>query len=80
MKIGLFRPITLFPFPKDRLREVAKNKKKLIVVELNNGQMARDVELYTECSTPIVRHNWYGGMVPSVEEIIKLTEKDLVGG
>lgn len=77
IKIGLFRPITLFPFPKDRLKEVAKNKKKLIVVELNNGQMARDVELYTGCSTPIVRYNWYGGMVPSVNEIMEKTEKDL---
>ena len=77
VKIGLFRPITLFPFPKDQLKEAAKNKKKLIVVELNNGQMARDVELYTECNTPIVRYNWYGGTVPSVDEIMEKTEKDL---
>lgn len=77
VKIGLFRPIALFPFPKDRIREVAKDKKKLIVVELNNGQMARDVEQFTECNTPIIRYNWYGGIVPSVEEIIEKTEKDL---
>ena len=77
VKIGLFRPITLFPFPKDQLKEAAKNKKKLIVVELNNGQMARDVELYTECNTPIVRYNWYGGTVPSVDGIMEKTEKDL---
>ena len=77
LKVGLFRPKTLFPFPKVRLAELAKSTKKFIVAELNNGQMAKDVELAIQSRIPVLRYNWYGGTVPSIEEIIERTEKDV---
>jgi 2-oxoglutarate ferredoxin oxidoreductase subunit alpha len=43
-KIGFFRPITLWPFPDDKLKEAAKTVKKIIVVEMNLGQMIREVQ------------------------------------
>ncbi len=44
-KVGLFRPITLFPFPKDALRDVAERAKRILVAEMNTGQMKEDVEM-----------------------------------
>ena len=79
IKIGLFRPKTLFPFPKARIQELSKSTKKFIVAELNNGQMAKDVELAIQSKIPVLRYNWYGGTVPSIEEIIERTENDLAG-
>jgi len=77
VKIGLFRPKTLFPFPHKRLKELSQKAKKIIVVELNNGQMARDVDYYTGCCTTMLQYNWYGGIVPSTKEIIERTQKDV---
>mgnify|MGYP006288376439 CR=1 FL=1 len=71
IRIGLLRPQTLFPFPKDRLRELAKQVKAMFVVEMNNGQMAEDVELAAGKQTEIVRENWLGGIVPSTNELIE---------
>ena len=79
VKVGLFRPKVLSPFPSDRLKELAETKKKLIVVELNSGQMADDVQLAVNDSIPILRYNWYGGIVPSIDEIIERFEKDMAG-
>jgi pyruvate/2-oxoacid:ferredoxin oxidoreductase alpha subunit len=79
IKVGLFRPKTLFPFPKVRLKELSERTKKFIVAELNNGQMAKDVELAIQSKVPVLRYNWYGGTVPSIEEIIERTENDLAG-
>jgi 2-oxoisovalerate ferredoxin oxidoreductase alpha subunit len=69
IKAGLFRPKSLFPFPKARLRMVAPSLEKAIVVELNNGQMAEDVELAVKSGCPVLRYNWYGGIVPTAEMI-----------
>ncbi len=71
IRMGLLRPQTLFPFPKDRLRELAKQVKAMFVVEMNNGQMAEDVELAAGKYTEIVRANWLGGIVPSTNELIE---------
>lgn len=79
IKVGLFRPKTLFPFPEKRLKQLSKKSRKFIVVELNNGQMAEDVRLSVESRIPVLRYNWYGGIVPSVYEIVERTEKDLAG-
>jgi 2-oxoisovalerate ferredoxin oxidoreductase alpha subunit len=77
IKIGLFRPKTLFPFPTDALSKLSKTTKKLMVVELSNGQMAADVELAIKCKLPVLKLNWYGGYVPSVAEVIEKVKKDL---
>ncbi len=79
VKVGLFRPKTLYPFPAKRLIELAEKKQKFIVAELNSGQMADDVLLAVRDSIPILRYNWYGGIVPSIEEIIERFEKDMAG-
>ena len=75
VKVGLFRPKTLFPFPKKRLLEISKNLKSIISVELNEGQMADDIELAVQCSAPVKRLGWYGGVVPSVTELVDRIRK-----
>ncbi len=72
-KVGVFRPITLFPFPTKRLRELAEQGKNFLVVELSNGQMLRDVQLATKEITPIHFYNRMGGVVVSVEELVEVT-------
>ncbi len=74
-KVGMLRPITLFPFPSQRLRELAEQGKHFLVVELSNGQMLRDVQLATRQITPIHFYNRMGGIVTSVEELVDVTRK-----
>lgn len=69
LPVGMFRPKTLFPFPKKRLTELSAKVKTIIVAELNNGQMADDVENVCAGRCGILRYNWYGGIVPSAAEI-----------
>ena len=69
LKAGLFRPITLWPFPKQALRDVASNVHKVLVVELSNGQMVEDVRLTLEGKVPVEFYGRTGGNVPTVEEI-----------
>ena len=77
VKIGLFRPKTLFPFPIDAISKLADKAKNLMVMELNNGQMAADVELFTKCRIPVLRYNWHGGYVPSSAEVIEKIKIDI---
>lgn len=79
LKIGLIRPKTLFPFPSERIKQLSESKEKFIVVELNSGHMAEDITLASESKIPVLRYNWYGGIVPSIAEIIERTEKDMAG-
>jgi hypothetical protein len=53
--------------------------KKIIVVELNNGQMADDVERAVACRCPVLRYNWYGGIIPSSETITDMVLRDMTG-
>ena len=50
--------------------------RKLVAVELNNGQMAEDVELAVKSSVPVLRYNWYGGTVPTATELIGRLQED----
>lgn len=74
---GLLRPKTLFPFPVQRLLEISAQVKKIIVVELNNGQMAADVELAVKSRVPVLRYNWMGGIVPTTREIVERVKRDV---
>jgi 2-oxoisovalerate ferredoxin oxidoreductase alpha subunit len=76
-KVGLLRPITLFPFPSLRLQDLAAKGKQFLVVELSNGQMIKDVKLATREITPVHFYNRMGGAVPSVEELTNVTRKYL---
>ena len=70
IKVGLIRPITLWPFPKKALRAAADQVKSFISVELNMGQMIEDVRLATECKCPVTLCNRSGGMIPSPEQVL----------
>ena len=69
LKAGLFRPITLWPFPKEALRAAASKVSKILVVELSNGQMVEDVRLSLDGKVPVEFYGRTGGNVPSVEEV-----------
>ena len=70
VKVGLIRPITLWPFPKAPLRAAAERCAHFITVELNMGQMVDDVRLATECRQPITTCNRTGGSVPGSAEVL----------
>jgi len=69
VKAGLFRPITLWPYPSNVLSELAARVHKILVVELSNGQMLEDVRLAVQGKTPVEFYGRIGGNVPSVEEL-----------
>lgn len=80
IKVGVFRPITLFPFPYKQLLEKTKDKKGILDVEMNSGQMVEDVRLAIEGKVPIEFHGRMGGVVPSPEEILEKLEEKFLGG
>lgn len=69
VKAGLFRPITLWPYPSKNLAEAARKVEKVFVVELSNGQMLEDVRLALDGNVPVDFYGRVGGNVPSVAEI-----------
>lgn len=74
IKIGLFRPISLWPYPEKGLKEISKNIKKIIVIEQSLGQMIDDVKL-TLPGKDIVFLGKAGGGVPQVKEIVDFVKK-----
>jgi 2-oxoisovalerate ferredoxin oxidoreductase alpha subunit len=79
-QVGLFRPKTLFPFPHNQIGALAGKVQKFIVVELNSGQMAEDIERAAAGKCPVLRYNWFGGIIPSISEIVDKVEHDMTGG
>ena len=75
IKVGLIRPITLWPFPKKALEAAADKVKGFISVELNMGQMIEDIKLYTQCKKPVSLCNRCGGMIPSPDEVLESIRK-----
>ncbi len=75
VKVGLFRPITLWPFPSKPLYERSKQLKGILVVELNSGQMIEDVNLAVKCSLPVEHFGRLGGIVPDPDEVVEALEK-----
>lgn len=74
IKVGLIRPITLWPFPTKPLKALADRVDSFISVELSMGQMIEDVKLATDCKKPVYLCNRCGGMIPSPEEVLKAIE------
>lgn len=70
IKIGLLRPITLWPFPSVRLKELSEKIKGILTVELNAGQMIEDVKLSVECKIPVYHFGRMGGIVPNPTEVL----------
>ncbi len=80
IKAGVFRPITLFPYPYEELKNAAKNVKGILDVEMNAGQMIEDVRLAVGNELPVAFHGRMGGVVPSPEEILEKLEMKFLGG
>ena len=75
IKVGLIRPITLWPFPKEVLKKAAGKVKSFLSVELNMGQMVDDVKLAINCSKPVYFYGRTGGVLMTPDEIVnKLKE------
>ena len=70
IKVGLLRPITLWPFPVDALNDLSKRIKGALVVELNAGQMIEDVKLSVNCRVPVYHFGRMGGMIPNPTEVL----------
>ena len=70
IKVGLVRPITLWPFPKATLEKLSHTAKAFISVEMSMGQMIEDVELATRCRKPVLLCNRSGGMIPTPEAVL----------
>jgi pyruvate/2-oxoacid:ferredoxin oxidoreductase alpha subunit len=77
--VGLLRPITLFPFPSQQIRELAKHAKAFAVVELSTGQMVDDVRLALAGSTPVEFLSRVGGNSPSAEDVLAFVEHTFPG-
>ena len=78
IKAGLFRPITLWPFPEKQLREAAHGKRGVLVVEINAGQMIEDVRLSVNGEEPVEHFGRLGGIVPEPDEIVKAIKEKLL--
>ncbi len=81
VKVGMIRPITVWPFPKKVLAAAAEKCKAFICVEMSMGQMIEDVELAIRCKKPVYLCNRVGGMIPTPEEVLaKINEVNENGG
>ncbi len=80
IKVGLIRPITLWPFPVAPYKKAAEQVKEIISVELSMGQMIEDVKLATECKVPVSLCNRTGGMIPSPEQVLDAIVNAAKGG
>ncbi|MBP3725705.1 MAG: 3-methyl-2-oxobutanoate dehydrogenase subunit VorB [Bacteroidaceae bacterium] len=78
IKVGLFRPITVWPFPTKQIAEMARGKKGVLVSEINAGQMVEDVRLAINGEVPVAHFGRLGGMVPEPEEIVEALKTKLM--
>lgn len=79
IKVGVFRPITLFPFPSEALGQYADNVHGILDVEMNAGQMVEDVRLAVNGKIPVDFYGRMGGVVPDPEQILKILEEKIIG-
>lgn len=75
LKVGLFRPITLWPFPEKQIRELSKRVKGILTVEINAGQMVYDVRAAAQGRVPVHHFGRQGGIVPDPDEIVAALDK-----
>ena len=73
-RVGLVRPITLFPYPYEIIRSLAGRVKGMLVVEMNAGQMVEDVRLAVEGRVPVQFYGRMGGVIPSPDEVAHAVE------
>lgn len=80
MKVGLFRLITLYPFPMKELNKLAEQVKGFLAVEMSAGQMIEDVKLAIEGKAKAEHFGRFGGIIHSPEEILNALEQKIIGG
>jgi len=80
IKVGVFRPISLYPFPYENIKSFNGKIKGILDVEMNAGQMIEDVKLSVEGKTPVEFYGRMGGIVPTPEEICEALENHIAGG
>ncbi len=78
IKIGLFRPITLWPFPSLEINKLANKVKGILSVEMSAGQMIEDVKLAVEGKVKVEHYGRFGGMIPAPDEVLNALEEKLV--
>lgn len=78
IKVGLIRPITLWPFPYDAIRQAAKQAKGILCVEINAGQMIEDVRLAVSDSIPVRHFGRMGGIVPNPQEVLNALQTEII--
>ena len=74
MKVGLLRPITLYPYPYEVINKIADHLKGILTVELNAGQMVEDVRLAVNGKVPVKYYGRMGGIIPGPDEILENLE------
>lgn len=72
---GIFRPISLWPFPTAELAAAARGKRAIVVLELSAGQMVEDVRLAIEGRTPVFFHGRTGGVLPTPTEVVEVVQR-----
>jgi 2-oxoglutarate ferredoxin oxidoreductase subunit alpha len=80
LKVGLLRPISLFPFPFNEIYRLTEHVKGILTVEMSAGQMIEDVQLAVKGKVPVEFYGRMGGMIPSPEELLNAMEDKLIGG
>jgi 2-oxoglutarate ferredoxin oxidoreductase subunit alpha len=80
IKAGLLRPITLFPFPTKRIKELAGKVKGMLSVEMSAGQMVEDVLLSVNGKVPVYHFGRMGGIVTTPEEVVENLKSKFIGG
>ena len=80
IKVGMLRPITLYPFPKKQLKDLAAQVKGILSVEMSAGQMIEDIKLAVECKIPVQHYGRLGGIIHSPGEVIEALEQKIIGG
>ena len=80
IKVGLVRPITLWPFPNKILKEMAGKVKGMLSVEMSAGQMVEDVLLATEHTVKVAHFGRFGGIIPTPHEVLEALETKIIGG
>jgi 2-oxoglutarate ferredoxin oxidoreductase subunit alpha len=80
LKLGLLRPITLFPFPSKVIDEMTKQIKGILTIEMSLGQMVEDVRLAVNGKIKVEHFGRQGGIIPSPDEVIQALEQKIIGG
>jgi len=80
IKVGLLRPITLFPYPTKVIQEMTKHVKGFLAVEMSAGQMVEDVRLAVNGKVPVEHYGRLGGMIPTPNEVVKALEEKIIKG